>query len=70
MNIDRKVLEEVQQSMDMRKKEFKDLMGSKIEEVLSLNNNCTLPEDKIKPLRVSIQIFRLCLFVNWLYITL
>lgn len=54
MNIERKTMGEVQQSMDLIKKEFKDFIGSKIQEVLSLNNNFMLPDDKLKPLSVSI----------------
>lgn len=57
MNIERKAMREVQQSMDLIKKEFKDFIGSKIQETLSLNNNCLLPDDKLKPLSVSIHLF-------------
>lgn len=57
MNIERKSMGEVQQSMDLIKKEFKDFIGSKIQEALSLNNNCMLPDDKLKPLSVSIYLY-------------
>lgn len=47
---------EVQQCIHSKKKEFKEFVTRKIQEVLSVNNNTILTDPSIKPLSVSIML--------------